>query len=118
MLKDSKFSSHLLHLSQLQTVNHKTLDEYRERLTTFEVKRKKTKTSLGLNFVLFFLQKDSLWFGKPDPISAIECARRGWKCRGNDTIECVNCHAELTAILPSILKIDECEQIDSKVNEK
>jgi len=90
MLKDSKFSSHLLHLSQLQTVNHKTLDEYRERLTTFE---------------------DSLWFGKPDPISAIECARRGWKCRGNDTIECVNCHAELTAILPSILKIDEYRNV-------
>ena len=38
MLKDSKFSSHLLHLSQLQIINHKTLDEYRERLKTFEVK--------------------------------------------------------------------------------
>lgn len=38
MLKDSKFSSHILHLSQLQIINHKTLDEYRERLKTFEVK--------------------------------------------------------------------------------
>jgi hypothetical protein len=37
MLKDSKFSSHLLHLSQLQIINHKTLDEYRDRLKTYEV---------------------------------------------------------------------------------
>ena len=38
MLKDSKFSSHLLHLSELQVINHKTLDEYRERLKTYEVR--------------------------------------------------------------------------------
>ena len=44
MLKDSKFSSHLLHLSQLQTINHKTLDEYRDRLKTYEV---------DLTFVLY-----------------------------------------------------------------
>lgn len=53
MLKDSKFSSHLLHLSQLQTVNHKTLDEYRERLTTFEVKKRKRR-SVGTLFCFFF----------------------------------------------------------------
>lgn len=37
MLKDSQ--SHILHLSQLQSVNHKTLDEYRDRLKTYEVIR-------------------------------------------------------------------------------
>ena len=37
MLKDSKFSSHLSHLSELQIINHKTLDEYQERLKTYEV---------------------------------------------------------------------------------
>ncbi|CAF0976842.1 unnamed protein product [Rotaria magnacalcarata] len=85
MLKDSKFSSHLLHLSQLQTINHKTLDEYRDRLKTYE---------------------DYLWFGKPDQISAIECSRRGWACKSNDLIECVNCHAQIAAQLPSVLKKD------------
>ena len=74
MLKDSKFSSHLLHLSQLQIINHKTLDEFKDRLKTYEV-----------NFCFFFkeilyLLKDYLWFGKPEQISAIECARRGWAC--------------------------------------
>ncbi|CAF0940120.1 unnamed protein product [Adineta ricciae] len=86
MLKDSKFSSHLLHLSQLQTINHKTLDEYRDRLKTYE---------------------DYLWFGKPDRISAIECARRGWTCQNNDLIKCANCHAEIIAQLPSVLNIHE-----------
>jgi hypothetical protein len=43
MLKDSKFSSHLLHLSQLQIINHKTLDEFKDRLKTYEV-----------NFCFFF----------------------------------------------------------------
>ncbi|CAF3055609.1 unnamed protein product [Rotaria sp. Silwood2] len=85
MLKDSKFSSHLLHLSQLQIINHKTLDEYRDRLKTYE---------------------DYLWFGKPDQISAIECSRRGWACQSNDLIECVNCHAQILAQLPSVLKKD------------
>ncbi|CAF1340303.1 unnamed protein product [Adineta steineri] len=86
MLKDSKFSSHLLHLSQLQIINHKTLDEYRDRLKTYE---------------------DYLWFGKPEKISAIECARRGWACQASDSIECMNCHAQILAQLPSVLKIDE-----------
>lgn len=50
MLKDSKFSSHLLHLSQLQVINHKTLDEYRERLKTYEVRR--LIHSMGFDFSL------------------------------------------------------------------
>ncbi len=49
MLKDSKFSSHLLHLSQLQIINHKTVDEYRERLKTYEV-----NYLLKIIFELFF----------------------------------------------------------------
>jgi hypothetical protein len=37
MLKDSKVSSQLLHLSELQIINHKIFDEYRDRLKTYEV---------------------------------------------------------------------------------
>ena len=105
MLKDSKFSSHLLHLSQLQVINHKTLDEFKDRLKTYEV-------NFGFLQKLFFtkcLFKDYLWFGKPEQISAIECARRGWACKSNDLIECVNCHAQISAQLPSVLKIDQCK---------
>jgi hypothetical protein len=55
--------------------------------------------------------KDYLWFGKPEQISAIECARRGWACRSNDSIECINCHAQIVAKLPSVLKIDQCKYV-------
>ncbi|CAF4954147.1 unnamed protein product, partial [Rotaria sp. Silwood1] len=50
---------------------------------------------------------DYLWFGKPDQISAIECSRRGWACQSNDLIECVNCHAQIFAQLPSVLKKEQ-----------
>jgi hypothetical protein len=60
-------------------------------------------------FCLFVCNKDYLWFGKPNQLSAIECARRGWICRSNDSIECINCHAQILAQLPSVLQIDQCK---------
>ena len=108
MLKDTKLSSHVLHLSQLQSVNHKILDEYRDRLKTYEV----MVTLIQFRFASSF-SKDSLWFGKSEEISAIECARRGWRCCTKDRIECINCHAELFAQMPSVLQIDSCRKIYS-----
>ena len=40
------------------------------------------------------------WFGKPRPISAMECARRGWRCCAKDTLECTLCGAKLVFSLP------------------
>lgn len=40
------------------------------------------------------------WFGKPRPISAMECARRGWRCYAKDTLECSLCGAKLVFALP------------------
>ena len=107
MLKDSQFSSHILHLSQLQSVNHKTLDEYRDRLKTYEVNVRRLHS-----LVLFISRQDSLWFGKPDQLSAIECARRGWACQANDSIECINCHAQIRTKLPSVLRMDQCKSTE------
>jgi hypothetical protein len=63
----------------------------------------------------FFFNKDYLWFGKPNQLSAIECARRGWICRSNDLIECINCHAQIVGRLPSVLQIDQCKYFLFKI---
>jgi len=36
------------------------------------------------------------WFAKPIGVSPIECAKRGWRCHGQDRIVCECCPASLT----------------------
>jgi hypothetical protein len=35
------------------------------------------------------------WFGKPVPLSPIQCARFGWKLHSTDTLSCVHCKKQL-----------------------
>lgn len=39
------------------------------------------------------------WTPKPDRVSEIEWARRGWVCHGKETVRCVLCHKELVVKL-------------------
>ena len=39
------------------------------------------------------------WTPKPDRVSEIEWAKRGWVCHGKETVRCVLCHKELVVKL-------------------
>jgi hypothetical protein len=39
------------------------------------------------------------WAFKPDRVSEVEWAKRGWVCKGKETVRCVLCHKELVVKL-------------------
>lgn len=39
------------------------------------------------------------WTPKPDRVSEIEWAKRGWVCHGKERVRCVLCHKELVVKL-------------------
>lgn len=39
------------------------------------------------------------WTFKPDRVSEIEWAKRGWVCKGKETVRCILCHKELVVKL-------------------
>lgn len=39
------------------------------------------------------------WTFKPDRVSEVEWAKRGWICKGKETVRCVLCHKELVVKL-------------------
>ena len=65
--------------------------------------------------------KASTWFAKPDPISAEECARRGWQNTDVDTITCESCKAVVSCPIAMQLLPDEAhkaaEQYAKKIGE-
>jgi hypothetical protein len=40
-------------------------------------------------------QELTQWTPKPDRVNEIEWAKRGWVCRGKETVQCTLCHKEL-----------------------
>eukprot|EP00887_Chlorella_sp_A99_P002011 scaffold18.g2011.t1 len=44
--------------------------------------------------------KAATWFCKPDPISPVECARRGWVNTGVDVLTCEFCKAKVSCPIP------------------
>ncbi|KAK9770071.1 putative C3HC zinc finger-like-domain-containing protein [Seiridium cardinale] len=40
-------------------------------------------------------QELTQWTPKPDKVNEIEWAKRGWVCRGKETVQCTLCHKEL-----------------------
>lgn len=39
------------------------------------------------------------WTPKPDRVSEVEWAKRGWVCQGKERVRCVLCHKELVVKL-------------------
>ena len=58
--------------------------------------------------------KSSTWFAKPGPISAAECARRGWENSATDTLHCEACKAVVSCPIPSQLLPNEALKIAEK----
>jgi hypothetical protein len=47
------------------------------------------------------------WFAKPEAISPVECARRGWANAGPDLLRCESCRGAVSAPLPPALLPDQ-----------